>query len=116
VSLSFSAERRIFLHTDPTDMRRSFDRLSGMVRECLKMDPLCGDYYVFCNRRRTMMKIIYWDGDGFAIWHKRLEKGLFRPGMQRELDRGRLMMILEGIEVERIRRTPRYRRNVFCEK
>ena len=94
-------------------MRRSFDRLSGMVREFLACDPLSGDYYVFCNRRRTMLKILYWDGDGFAIWHKRLEQGHFQPGSQRELDRGRLMMILEGIEAERIRKTPRYRRTFF---
>jgi transposase len=91
-------------------MRRSFDRLAAMVREDQQADPLAGDYFVFCNRRRTMLKILYWDGDGFAIWHKRLERGRFRPGLKRELDRARLAMLLDGIEADRIRQLPRYRR------
>lgn len=110
MSFGIASGRRVFIHTQPADMRRSFDRLSGMVREHFESDPLGGDYFVFYNRRRTMIKVLYWDSDGFAIWIKRLERGCFRPGSEREVDRGRLMMILEGIEADRIRRMPRYRR------
>ena len=67
----------IFLALDPTDLRKSFDTLAARVRDHLGGDPLSGAWYVFRNKAGDRLKILYWDGDGFALWHKRLAKGAF---------------------------------------
>ena len=67
----------IFLGLEPTDMRKSFDTLAARVRDHLGADPLSGSWYVFRNRAGDRLKILYWDGDGFALWQKRLAKGAF---------------------------------------
>jgi transposase len=108
MSLAISAAQRIFVYQAPCDMRRSFDRLAGMVEHELEHDPMRGDYFLFANRRRTMLKLLYWDGDGFAIWYKRLEKGRFHLGGSEELDRAQLSLLLEGIVTDELRRLPRY--------
>lgn len=88
------------LYMQPTDMRRSFRGLCALIYQHLGR-PEDGSYYVFVNRPRTHVKILYFDGDGLAIWYKRLEKGRFvMPPMQAdrvELDRRQLAMLLEGI-------------------
>src|SRR5580658_3982315 len=68
---------RIFLCTRPTDLRKSFDGLTGLVQECFGQDPLTGHLFLFLNRRRDRIKILYFDRDGLAIWYKRLEAGSF---------------------------------------
>ena len=82
-------------------MRKSFDSLCGLVRSELGLDPLSGSLFVFINRRRNMVKILYWDMDGLALWIKRLEQGVFtipvNPAKNRRIDRRQLAMILEGI-------------------
>jgi transposase len=110
MSLAISAAQRIFVYRAPCDMRRSFDRLAGMVEHELEHDPMRGDYFFFANRRRTMVKLLYWDGDGFAIWFKRLEKGRFRLGSVEELDRAELSLLLEGVVAKELRRLPRYKK------
>jgi transposase len=67
----------IYLALEPTDMRKSFDTLAARVREHLGGDPLSGSWYVFRNKSGNRLKILYWDRDGYAIWHKRLAEGAF---------------------------------------
>ena len=76
--LSILANTRIFLSLEPTDMRKGFDGLQGLVLNVLKQDPLSGHLFLFVNRCRDKLKILYWDGDGLAIWYRRLEQGTFQ--------------------------------------
>jgi len=69
------AAAKIWLCIEPTDMRKSFDTLAARVREHLRADPMSGSWYVFRGLRGDRLKILYWDGDGFALWQKRLAKG-----------------------------------------
>ena len=110
--LSFPSAVRIYLCREKTDMRKSFDGLSGMVREIIGADPLSGHLFVFRNRRCDSLKILYWDRDGFAIWYKRLEKGTFKLPSGNHGDmtitHRDLAMLLEGVDFKSIRRRPRY--------
>ncbi len=105
---------RIFLCTRPTDMRKGFDGLTGLVQECFGQDPLTGHLFLFINRRRDRIKILYFDRDGLAIWYKRLEAGSFevprtdeRDGI--ELQQAQLAMILSGIDMKSARQRKRFR-------
>ena len=69
--------KRVFLAVGSTDMRKSINGLSVLVERAMDLNPFNGDLFVFCNRRRNMIKILYWDKNGFALWHKRLEKHRF---------------------------------------
>jgi transposase len=105
---------RIFLCTRPTDMRKSFDGLTGLVQECFGQDPLTGHLFLFVNRRRDRIKILYFDRDGLALWYKRLEAGTFEmPGSAQsdgiELQPAELAMILSGIDLKSVRQRKRYR-------
>lgn len=103
---------RIFLALDPIDMRGSFDALAGHVRR-LHADPLDGHLYLFVNKRRRLLKALWFDRSGWAIYSKRLEQGTFEmppaaPGARRVIiDPAQLNMILEGIDL-RARRRLRY--------
>ncbi len=72
------ASVRIYLCTKPTDLRKGFDGLQGMVRDFVGQDPLSGHLFLFLNRRRDRVKVLLWDRDGFVIWYKRLEAGTFQ--------------------------------------
>ena len=102
---------RIFLRRQPTDMRKSFDGLSGIVRSELGHDPLAGDLFVFVNRRRDFVKALYWDRDGLALWSKRLERGRFapRPDGPAEIGREELVLLLDGVRARVVSRSPRWR-------
>jgi len=103
------ANLRLFLCSQPTDMRKSFDGLSGTVRQFLSQDPTSGQVFVFFNRRRDQVKALWWDDSGYALWHKRLERGTFRPGDQQgPIGTAELSMILEGIVAKGIRKLPRF--------
>jgi transposase len=112
--LSPGPTTRIFVGLDPVDMRGSFDALAGHVRR-LHRDPLDGHLYLFVNRRRRLLKALWFDRTGWALYSKRLERGTFelpRPqGDERQVqvDPAQLAMILEGIDL-RARRRLRYRR------
>jgi transposase len=110
------ADVRIFLCTTPTDMHYSFDRLMGRVREVFDQDPLSGHLFLFLNRTRDHLKILFWDQDGFCIWYKRLERGTFpivkpfdtNEGV--ELDYAQLVQLLGGLDLRTGRRRRRHRR------
>ena len=110
MSLSLQATQRIFVYQGACDMRRSFDRLAAMVEHEMTQNPMAGDCFLFSNRRGHMVKLLYWDGDGFVIWFKRLERGLFRLGDASMLDRASLAMILDGLEAQEIRHLKRYKK------
>lgn len=105
---------KIFLSTQPADMRKSFDGLKHLVEEFLQDDPLSGHLFVFRNRRGDRLKILYWDRDGLAIWYKRLEAGTFRfpaaTGEQTSLEirPSDLAMLLDGVDLASVRRGKRY--------
>ena len=122
--LSLPLPVRVFLCTEPADMRRAFDGLAQLVRDHLGADPLSGDLFVFRSRRGDRVKLLYWDGDGFALWYKRLEKGTFafpalpanplqvvgRHGLQ--IRAAELTMLLDGVELDKVQRRARYERPV----
>ena len=105
----------IFLHARPTDMRKGFDGLSGIVRQAFGADPLDGSLYLFVNRRRDRLKILHFDGTGFWLYYKRLEVGTFEVIASDEpyveIDAVQLAMLLGGVSlVSAQRRRKRYRR------
>lgn len=113
--LSLPLPVRIFLCTEPADMRKSFDGLAQLVRDFLGADPLCGHLFVFRSKRGDRLKLLYWDSDGLAIWYKRLEKGTFRfpaaaSGHGVELRAADLTMLLDGVDLGSVKRQPRYQR------
>ena len=97
-------------------MRCGFDRLAERVRAVIGEDPLSGHLFVFRSRRGDRLKILHWDRDGFVLWYKRLEEGVFKlphaegGGRALELRASELAMILDGIDVSRLKRLPRYQR------
>jgi transposase len=114
--LSLSLPGRVFLCTLPTDMRKSFDSLAGLVEQQLGQDPLAGDLFVFRSKRGDRLKLLYWDSDGLAIWYKRLEEGTFRfpaptgKGEGVEIRAADLTMLLDGVDPSSVKRQRRYRR------
>jgi len=103
---------RYFLYRHQADMRKGFDGLSGLVRQGLLKDPLSGDVFIFFNRRRSQVKLLVWEGDGFSIYHKRLEKGTYEipETPAGELRSDELMLILQGIWLRSVRRRKRFNR------
>jgi len=95
-------------------MRKSFDGLSGIVRSAFDADPLDGSLFLFINRRRDRLKILYWDRDGLALWYKRLEAGTFEvlachnDQGHVEIDATQLAMILNGVSLHSAKRRKRY--------
>ena len=115
--LNLPANLRVFLYTQPTDMRKSFDGLSALVRNVFHdADPFDGSLFLFVNRRRDRIKILYWDRDGLALWYKRLEAGTFEVltaadrADTREIDATQLALLLSGVSIESARRRKRYAR------
>ena len=110
------ASVRVYLCLSPCDMRRSFDGLHALVRDHLQLDPFAGHLYLFANKRRDRLKILYWDRDGFAIWAKRLEAGTYaipcgEAGSRRfEISVEEVGALLSGINLSNATRRKRYRR------
>lgn len=112
--LSLSPRIRIFVHTQPTDMRKHFNGLHAIVTHALGQDVMTGDYFVFFNRRKQRCKILYWDRDGLVVWAKRLERGRFQipvcqdGAISVEVDGTTLAMILGGVDLRTAQRRTRY--------
>lgn len=110
--IGFTSSQRYFLYGGCADMRKGFDGLCGLVSAQMGRDLLSGDVFIFVNRGRNRVKLLVWDRSGFVIWCKRLEEGTFGlPADARpELRWDELVLILEGISLESVRRRRRYAR------
>lgn len=98
-----SAQTRVYLALGNTDMRKAINGLSILVQENMELDPFSGHLFVFCNRRRNILKILYWDRNGFCLWTKRLEKHFFRWPESSEdiikIEQRELMWLIDGLEI-----------------
>jgi transposase len=116
--LSLALPVEIYLAVEPADMRKAFDGLLALAVDHLGHDPLAGGLFVFLNRRRDRMKLLYWDTDGLAVWAKRLEVGTFQlPRVEAHarsvmLSTTELTLLLRGIDLGSVRQRKRYRRAV----
>lgn len=114
--LSIPSSVPIFLYTKPTDLRKGFDGLSGIVRKEFSADPLDGSLFLFINRRRDRLKILHFDGTGFWLYYKLLEAGTFEvipsKGKCARLDSTQLAMLLGGVSLVAVKRRKRYQRAV----
>ena len=129
--LTFSRTTRVFLAVEPTDMCKGFDGLFALVENVIREDPFSGHLFVFRNRRRDRLKILWWDRDGLAIFYKRIERGTFQfptdaavrkskplpeisqrcESSQRcEIRADELALLLEGIDLASVKRCKRYER------
>ena len=117
--LTFSRTTRVFLAVEPTDMCKGFDGLFALVENVIREDPFSGHLFVFRNRRRDRLKILWWDRDGLAIFYKRIERGTFQfptdaavrkakplpESSQRcEIRADELALLLEGIDLASVKR------------
>ena len=115
--ISLPSSVRVFLHAPPTDLRKGFDVLCGLVTTAFDQDPTSGHLFLFVNRRCDRMKILYWDRDGLAIWYKRLETpGTFQipttitEAAAIEMTPTQFSLILSGIDIKSARQRKRYQR------
>jgi transposase len=112
--LSFSPGIQVFMAVEPVDMRKSFDGLSAAVQTVFARNVLEGHLFLFLNRRRDLVKCLWWDRDGLAIFAKRLERGSFEmprhdaPTKQLHLDAMQLALLLGGVQLDSVKRRPRY--------
>jgi transposase len=103
--LTISDSARVYLACGPTDMRKSIDGLAALVQHAFELDPFDASLFVFCNRERNKLKILYWDNNGFWLVYRRLEKGRFRwPNSSSEqtltITRRQLSWLLDGLKIE----------------
>lgn len=116
--LTISSAYRYYLYIQPADMRKNFDGLSGIVNNEFTQNPISGDVFIFINRRRSQVKLLHWQGDGFAIYYKRLEKGTYElPAVQQsspvvKLKAQELLLIIEGISLLSVKKRPRYEQQI----
>ena len=112
--LAVASTARVYLYMQAVDMRRSYDGLHAIVQSEFARDIRLGDYFMFINRRRDRLKIIWWDRDGLAIYMKRLESGSIQKPLVDSnsksliMDQAQLSMLLTGIDVSNIKRRKRF--------
>lgn len=114
--LSVPANVRVYLCRTPTDMRKGFDGLHALILQVFGRDPVDGHLFLFVNRRRDRMKILWWDRDGMAVFYKRLEAGSYQLPIAAdssegvEIDAAQLAMLMTGIDMKSAKRRKRYSR------
>jgi len=107
---TLSSGLRYQLYNQPTDMRKSFDGLSGLIRNELDGNPCSGDVFIFINRNRNKMKLLHWQGIGFTLYYKRLEEGTFEPldydtqAGSISLTYAQIVMLIDGLSIKNIRK------------
>ena len=112
--LTLPPHSSVLLYRQSVDIRKSFDGLIGLIRSVLHADPVSPTFFVFFNKDRNKLKILYWDNDGFAIWYKRIEKGTFHLTLPMndetsvKLTRAQLAMLLEGIDFQNVKQRKRF--------
>ncbi|MCF8304037.1 MAG: IS66 family insertion sequence element accessory protein TnpB [Bacteroidales bacterium] len=105
---------RYFLYGQPTDMRKSFDGLYGLVSHRLGQNPMSGDLFIFINKKRNRIKMLRWEPGGFVLFYKRLEKGTFEfprsgtGGLSTAIDYSELVMLITGIEMKNAKKRLRF--------
>jgi transposase len=104
--ITLPANLRVFLAPGSTDMRKAINTLSILVEDTLRLNPLSGHFFVFCNRGRTIVKVLYWDRNGFCLWQKRLEKHRFKwpenEDQALEIGARELAFLLEGLDIRSV--------------
>ena len=112
--LHLSPSCSYYLYAGNTDMRKGFDSLSGIVSSLMQLNALNGSVFIFMNKKHNQVKLLLWEGDGFAIYYKRLEKGTYELPVGNDDNNGisisseQLQLILQGISLESVRRRKRY--------
>jgi transposase len=114
--IALASPLRVFLYRVPTDMRKTFHGLIALTESALNQDPLSGSLFVFVNRRRDRMKILYWGQTGFCIWYQQLQKGTYQLPSEESLEgqesieitRSQLSLILDGIDLGSARQRMRF--------
>ena len=111
---SLTSSHRYFLFTIPTDMRKGFDGLQGLIENKMQRQSTGGDVFVFVNKRRDKIKLLHWEPGGFVLYYKRLEKGTLKlPDMEGDtsiVTWSELIMIIEGISIKDVEKRLRYSR------
>ena len=102
--LSIPGKARLFFCQQPINIGKSFEGLSVLVEQLFPQELLTGAFFIFLNKRKDHMKVLFWDNDGFVIWFKRLEKGTFswKWGTATSLDRRTFFMLMEGVTPKRL--------------
>ena len=114
--LHLSCAVRYYLYRSPADMRKGFDSLSGIVTSCMQHNACSGDIFIFLNRHRTHIKLLLWEGDGFALYYKRLEQGTYElpvcnnSDSSMNLTQQQLQFILQGVALGKIEYRKRYKK------
>jgi transposase len=109
---TLSSSNEFFIYSEPSDMRKSFDSLSGLVLNKMKGNPRSGQVFIFINKPRNKIKLLHWETGGYVLYYKRLEKGtlempLFKDG-SRQISWSELMMIVEGISLQKVEKRVRF--------
>ncbi len=119
--LHLSASCRYFLYSGHTDMRKGFDSLCGIVKNQLGKDPLSGDVFVFINQKRSHIKLLLWEGDGYSVYYKRLEKGTYEIPVINPSDASvslnyrSLSLMLQGVSLKKVKYRIRYQhQQLYC--
>ncbi|MDQ6815701.1 MAG: IS66 family insertion sequence element accessory protein TnpB [Bacteroidota bacterium] len=115
--LHLSSACNYYLYKSDTDMRKGFDSLSGIVSSHMQLNVVSGSVFIFFNKKHNQLKLLLWEGDGFALYHKRLEEGTYElpagddKNEHLSMSNQQLQLILQGISLKSVRRRKRYQHN-----